>query len=131
VRAEPRASGPRRTTMKVWIGIGALVTMLLLTGCSAQVRSAGTVRGRLIFAGGPAPGAWPVTPGTVRLRGLSDYQVAVDSRGRFEVTTAPGSYRATGTSPTFGSNQYLCHAGPPVVVAAGTTSRVDVVCLVR
>jgi hypothetical protein len=123
--------------MKVWIGIGAAVTMLLVTGCSAQAgpaghaRSTGTVRGRLIFAGGPAPGAWPVTPGTVRLRGPSDYQVAVDSRGRFEVTTAPGSYRATGTSPTFGGNKYLCHAGPPVVVAPSRTSRVDVICLVR
>jgi hypothetical protein len=89
------------------------------------------VRGRLIFAGGPAPGAWPVTPGTVRLKGPSDYQVAVDSRGRFELRTAPGSYRASGTSPKFGSHEYVCQAGPPVVVAPGRTSRVDVLCLVR
>jgi hypothetical protein len=85
----------------------------------------------MIFMGGPAPGAWPVTPGFVTLRGSSITKVAVDSRGRFQVTTDPGIYHVTGTSRELAHSTYVCRATHPVVVTPATTSRVVLGCLVR
>ena len=120
--------------MKRWLVVGTVV--IAVTGCTShasevQPSNVGTVRGRLIFMGGPAPGAWPVTPGVVTLRGSSITKVAVDARGRFQVTTDPGTYRVTGSSREFAHSAHVCRATHAVVVTPTRPSYVVVGCLVR
>ncbi len=110
--------------------------LITLSGCAslssqAEQSRLGTVRGRMIFMGGPAPGAWPVSPGVVVLRGATAKRVAVDPRGHFQVSVDPGTYQVTGMSPKFGNGTYVCRTTHAVVVAPATTSYVVVGCLVR
>ena len=131
---ERAAVEARLTTMKRSMVAG--IVLVAVTGCTSHAPkvepgNAGTVRGRMIFMGGPRPGAGPVTPGVVTLQGASTTTVTVDSHGRFQVTTGPGTYHVTGTSPKFGHSTYFCRATHPVVVAPATTSHVVVGCLVR
>jgi hypothetical protein len=120
--------------MKEWMVLGTV--LIAVSGCTShtakvQHRDVGTVRGRMIFMGGPAPGAWPVTPGVVTLRGASIRRVEVDSRGHFQVTMDAGNYRVTGTSPRFGDGTYVCRTTQAVVVTPDTTRHVVVGCQVR
>jgi hypothetical protein len=120
--------------MKTWVIAGTL--LITVSGCTSHTtqvehHDVGTVRGRMIFMGGPAPGAWPVSPGDITLRGTSTTKVAVDSHGRFQVMTGPGTYHVTGTSAEFGGSRYVCRATHTVVVTAAATSHVVVGCLVR
>jgi len=127
-----------------WGCIVAAILVSLPAGCSSHPGTAtapppasghvsgygnGTVTGRLLAVGGPPPGApRPMTPGTVTLSGPRQYRVKVDPQGRFHVTVDPGAYRATGTSPLFGSGKYLCRADHPITVSAATAGTVDVYC---
>jgi hypothetical protein len=120
--------------MRRWVVVGTI--LIAVSGCTAQSPNVeqsdvGTVRGRMIFMGGPAPGAWPVTPGFVTLRGSSIKKVALDSHGRFQVMTDPGSYQVTGTSREFAHSTYVCRATHALVVTPAKTSYVVLGCLVR
>ena len=90
----------------------------------------GTVSGRLLLVGGPAPG-FRTTSGTVKLHGARSTQGAVDRRGHFVVAVDPGTYRVTGTSPDYGNGRYLCQAAHSVVVVAAETRHVNVFCQLR
>ena len=119
--------------MKRWVVVGTV--LIAVSGCTShssavEKNNVGTVRGRMIFMGGPAPGAWLVTPGFVTLRGSSIKRVAVDSRGHFQVITDPGSYHVTGTSREF-AHSYVCRATHAIVVTPAETSHVVLGCLVR
>jgi hypothetical protein len=115
-----------------------------LAGCSAADVSAGaptrtpergTVDGRLVALGGPAPGAARPLSGTVKLTRTTDTTppttLVVDGNGRFSTTMRTGTYRALGHSPSFGDGAYACVADSEITVAAGRTTHVDVVCPMR
>jgi hypothetical protein len=110
-----------------------LLTMIMAacTPGGGRPTNLGTLSGRLLFGGGPAPGLWREASGTVTLRGPTTVRVAVDPRGHFEVRIPPATYRATGTSPTYGDGRYVCRAARLVVVRASRTSHIDVVCVMR
>ena len=111
----------------------ALLTMILAacTPGTGSPPNLGTLSGRLLFGGGPAPGLWPEPSGTVTLRGPTTVRVTVDRRGHFEVRIPPATYQATGTSPTYGDGKYVCRAAHIVVVTSARTSHIDVVCVMR
>ena len=120
--------------MKRGVVVGTvLIAVSACTSHSSNVEpsSVGTVRGKMIFMGGPAPGVWPMTSGLVTLRGSSITNVAVDSRGGFQVTTDPGTYHVTGTSREFAHSTYVCRATHAIVVTPAKTSHVVIGCLVR
>lgn len=110
-----------------------LLTMILAacTPDSGRPANLGSLSGRLLFGGGPAPGLWPEPSGTVTLRGPTTVRVTVDRRGHFDVSIPPATYQATGTSPTHGDGKYVCRAAHPVVVKSARTSHIDVVCAMR
>jgi hypothetical protein len=131
---EPASDDARLSGMKSWVVVGAV--LIAVSGCTShssnvEQDTVGTVRGRMIFMGGPAPGAWPVTPGFVTLRGPSFKRVAVDSRGRFQVITDPGTYHVTGTSREFAHSTYVCRTTHAIVVTPHKTSDVVLGCFVR
>ena len=121
--------------IRVWGTVVGLV-LIAVSGCTSNSSNAdrsnvGTVRGKMIFMGGPKPGVWRVTPGLVTLRGSSVTKVAVDSLGRFEVTNDPGTYHVSGASREFAHSTYVCRATHAIIVTPGMTSRAVVGCLVR
>jgi hypothetical protein len=95
-------------------------------------QASGTLTGRLIMVGGPAPGAPSAVSGTVVLSGgVSADHRDVGPDGTFRFSPPPGRYRLTGTSPSYGSGIYPCRANGRPHVQANQTTRADVVCELR
>jgi hypothetical protein len=93
----------------------------------------GRVNGRLLQVGGPGePGGGtprqPV-PGFVRVTGHGQVvkRVTVPRNGRFTLSLLPGRYRLSGYMHRR-QVQPSCHTSHPVVVRAGETTHVKVVC---
>jgi hypothetical protein len=86
----------------------------LLAACSANHDVAkGTIRGRLLAVGGPAPGTARPLPGTVTLQNSVTHLktiVHVSADGRYLATVAVGRYEIEGRSPLYGSGKYSCRA---------------------
>lgn len=106
-----------------------------------EARGATTLRGRLLWVGGPAPGTAVPHPGTVRIVGDDGEEVlvATSEDGTWSYTAKGGTYTVTAKSPGYPSpdgDPYPCSAGAPVTAepvtaAQGRTASVDVVCQVR
>jgi hypothetical protein len=97
----------------------------------------GTVEGRLLRDGGPAPGPPVGLPGSVLADGAAQglaYPASTTVRGSFELAVPPGRYTLTGSSPKVVSDgkPLACSAEHPVTVWPGrATKDVAVVCNVR
>jgi hypothetical protein len=92
--------------------------------------STGTVTGRVLFVGGPAPGLprAPKNGGTVVFTGTPPAQAQVDTHGRFSVQLTPGNYRVRATSPDYINGHGVCEARQPVHVTDGGHASVTVYC---
>lgn len=83
----------------------AVVSILILAGCSGQAGPHQTVTGMLVRVGGPATLAAPpkpvLLPGEVSARNSAGQQftAASGTNGRFELSLPLGTYRLTGHSP--------------------------------
>jgi hypothetical protein len=113
----------------------ALLLAATIAGCQRTGPdgvTAGTVRGKLLRVGGPAPGAPFPLPGQVTATapgGAPARTVTVGKNGRFAISNLPvGSYSLTGTSPLIDSGQATCRAGHTVHVRTAKVTRVDVIC---
>ena len=94
--------------------------------------TAGTVTGRLLRIGGPAPGSPVPLPGMVTATapgGHPSSTVSVGKNGQFTIRNLPvGRYRLTGTSPLIDSGHATCRAAHSVRVRTARVSRADVIC---
>ena len=93
----------------------------------------GTVTGRLMLNAGLAASGYHSLPGMVRFVGPQGTgpTVHVADDGRFKVRLRAGTYKAIGSSPKFLVGQpsmMPCNGRSPVVVRAGRTTNVIVVC---
>jgi len=86
----------------------------------------GEVQGRLLLDAGLYRHS---VPGTVTIDGPDHRTVAVGADGRYSAELAPGVYRITGHSPTYGSNTGTCFFRLPVTITAGSSLQADVRCL--
>ena len=125
--------------------VAALCVMsLAAAGCtsaSGHSASTGSVRGRLMMVGGPAPGRSVPVPGTVtaytspKLTGMPVGRATADDDGNFVLTAPAGTYYLTGTSPEFVLDPPPatppCHADHPTVITKNTTSHADVHCQMK
>lgn len=117
--------------------------VLVLTSCSsahpaanahkpARAPRSGTLTGRLVLAGGPAPGRTIPVDGSVVVTGSGqNYVVPVGPDGRFTSELTPGTYTLTGTSPKFNDGKSICQAQTKVVLVEGKTSDTGVLCPIR
>jgi hypothetical protein len=97
--------------------------------------TAGTVKGRLVRVGGPAPGAPVPLPGHVTATatgGTPTQTVRVSKDGEFSFNLPVGTYHLTGTSPLIGSGHATCSAMHAVrVQARQAITGVQVICSIR
>ena len=70
----------------------------------------------------------PLTRGTVTFHGSVVRTVTVDKHGHFSLSPPIGSYRVTGASPDHTNGQGGCSTSGAVVVKAGQSRAVQVVC---
>jgi hypothetical protein len=100
---------------------------------AARPKSNGTIIGRLVAVGGPAPGSPRPLPGQVTAKSSAGhaFTVTVGKSGRFVLSLPAEVYRLTGRSPMYHINgvEGTCAASQHVNVQAGKTTRgVEVVC---
>jgi len=98
----------------------------LLTG------SSGTVSGTLKLEAGVSLAGFHGLPGTVSLVGSHGvtHTINVGSDGKFLMHVPAGTYTAIGKSPRYltDGTEMPCHSRSPIVVQAGVTSTITVVC---
>lgn len=112
--------------------LGIIAAMAGCQGTHPDGVTAGTVKGRLVRVGGPAPGLPVPLPGHVTATatgGTPAQTVAVGRDGKFSLNLPVGTYHFTGTSPLIASGHATCHAMHTVRVrAAQTITGVQVIC---
>lgn len=94
--------------------------------------SVGTVQGRLLMVGGPAPGASDPISGRLTIKGTgSTLRADIGKDGKYAIQLAPGDYRITATSPSIDDGAMTCVTAPATTtLIAGKTVTADVVCSV-
>ena len=106
------------------ITAAAVVSVSILTGCSAEPGPHQTVTGLLVRVGGPAPGSPVPLPGTVVARNAAggQFTTTTGNNGRFQLSLPPGTYRLTGHTPeVMGDGQQgLCLAPHAIHVTMRT-----------
>jgi hypothetical protein len=92
----------------------------------------GTVTGVLKWSssGPPASANEPLTHGTVTFTGPVARKVEVNRHGQFSLTLPIGRYKVTGTSRAFNGGRPGCSTAGAVVVKAGQSEAIQVVCLI-
>lgn len=88
----------------------------------------GTLRGQLLFVGGPPSGKPRPLTGFVTFAGPTRTHVRVGRGGQFLARLPTGVYRVVGHSPQYGYGRSPCFATSTASVVAGTTVHVDVFC---
>jgi len=125
----------RKWAFMMAISIGA-VTVLELQGVPAQATAnghAGTksaLVGELGYEGGPAPGRFHPTSGTVLVQFTSvplTLEKHVGAKGHFRIPLGPGKYTVTGCGPSSGGGQPLCSQPVNVTLAAGEIYKIQLV----
>lgn len=110
--------------------VSADVARSLVPATAATARS--TVTGTLLRVGGASGSTDEPLAGSVtftdRVTGAA-YTTAAGDHGAFRIALPPGSYDATGTSPTMNDGQDTCRANGPVLVTTGIAG-VPVTCQV-
>ena len=94
--------------------------------------SVGTVQGRLLMVGGPAPGTPDPVPGRLTIKGAgSTLHADIGKDGKYAIQLAPGRYRITATSPEVDDGAMTCTTTPATTeLTAGRTVTADVACAV-
>jgi hypothetical protein len=119
--------------------LGAIVALLAtasaVAGCGSgravSTTAIGTVAGRFVRVGGPAPGSAVPLPGQVVAIDSAGtrHTVTVGKNGRFRLSLPAGTYRLAGYSPLIQGGKARCSAAHVVHVTMGRTTRhVTVVC---
>lgn len=95
--------------------------------------AAAYLTGRLLWVGGPAPGATTEHAGTVHLVAVGrDWYVPTDAGGRWTFAGAAGTYTVTASSPGYlGGRLDRCGAKHQVMAVLTLTTGVDVYCQLR
>lgn len=96
-------------------------TTTTITGSSTATLH-GTVRGRILASGGPAPGTPRPISGTAVLVNVTSgarFTAKVGKSGRYMLTLPPGTYRLTCHSPFMNGGQMVGGYGVSVRVVAG------------
>jgi hypothetical protein len=137
-RGRLRLSGmrKRRATREAIAAAALSITVFTaVTGCQQSGPdgiTAGTITGRLLRVGGPAPGSPVPLSGSVTAAapgGHPSATVSVGKNGRFTIRNLPvGRYRLTGTSPLIDSGHATCSAAASVRLRTGRVSHADVIC---
>jgi hypothetical protein len=111
----------------------AVIATTAAAGCSdGSGGPTGTVTGRLVMAGGPAPGVTVRVPGTITASSASrTHQASAAQDGSFTLVLPAGSYTLTGTSPQYNDGHGRCVATAPVDVREGAVTRADITCVMR
>jgi hypothetical protein len=121
-----------RTVLAVALASVCVAAFGLLAACSGNHDVAkGTIRGRLLAVGGPAPGAARPLPGTVILQDTATHLktvVHVKADGRYLAIVAVGRYAIEGRSPLYGSGKYRCKAFKDATASVNAQVVADVVC---
>ena len=105
--------------------VGVVIVVLSIVGTDR-----GTIRGELVFVGGPAPGTSRPLPGVVTFRSRNgDIQTVTTRDGSFSIDLPVGHYQVAGRSPLFQSDARVCGSGTQVDVHARRTSVVTVRCV--
>jgi hypothetical protein len=121
-----------RTVLAVALACVYFAAFGLLAACSGNHDVAkGTIRGRLLAVGGPAPGTARPLPGTVTLQNAVTHLktiVHVNADGRYLTTVAVGRYAIEGRSPLYGSGKYRCKAFKDATASVAAPAVVDVFC---
>jgi hypothetical protein len=121
----------RRTAPYRWLLLAGSLTLTIgAAACSSgnTPTATGTLSGRLLRVGGPAPGEAEPLSGSVEVVSPSGErtQVQVEADGMFSFDLPAATYTLAG-SPATGS--YLpCPTESGVVVTAGSTSSTDLTC---
>jgi hypothetical protein len=129
------------TTSRIVLLVAATA---LLSGCSGAASDAGssvtasptpssqgTLHGRLIRVGGPAPGAAVPLAGAVTISGpTASRDVTVGTDGTFSIDLPPGKYTILGHSPLVlvDNVPMSCPGTKVAVVRGGSPTEVDAVC---
>jgi hypothetical protein len=135
VSRQPKPVNGRLTYMKqYWIAILALMAGAVLVGCGDSPH--GTIAGKLVRVGGPAPSSSVSLPGRVVAIGSAGkrFTVSVHSDGQFKMLLPPGEYRLEGYSPRALSNgnEVRCFREKQVHVVSGSHSRdLKVICSIH
>lgn len=88
------------------IGTPARLGSTVVVYDHGAVASSATLRGRLEWVGGPAPGSPVPHPGTIHVVSADDsvdQTAQADANGAWEIFVPPGTYRVRATSPGYGS----------------------------
>jgi hypothetical protein len=110
----------------------ATISFRTLVGNPPRPLAIGTIAGTLREVGGPPPGRDLTVAGVVRVEGArGSWQGQTTPRGDFSVDVPAGTYRVTGSSPTYDNNLRDACGGGTVVVTRGHTTRVQVICPVK
>ena len=116
------------------IGTPALRGSTVVVYDHGAVASSATLRGHLLWVGGPAPGTTAPHPGIIHVVNADDsidQMVVAGDDGRWEIYLPPGTYRVLATSPGYGSTTgdfAACSADRAIAVDAGQTVAMDVFC---
>ena len=114
--------------MRSALGIGVLVGGLALAACtSSPPAPQGTLAGRMVASGGPAPGTVrPVAGAVVAVSAAGKTKTAVvGASGQFVLSVPVGTYTLVGTS---GGSADNCASHGKSLVRASTVTTVQVVC---
>jgi hypothetical protein len=142
------AGGPaRQKTMNVRsLALVLCAASMVTVACSDQPKPAaeagashvspgnGTLNGRLVTSGGPAPGAANPVAGTVTVTGKGVHvDVKVGEDGAYSISVPPGHYKVTGHSPSVvvDDREAPCSSAKEAKVARGTAAVLDVVCSIK
>jgi len=100
---------------------------------SSLPAAVGTLQGKLLLVGGPAPGTPVPVAGKLTIDGNGSVVHAdIAADGRFAIQLAPGVYQVSATSPRYNNSDGVCRTSPPVkVLASGKTVTVDVYCQMK
>ncbi len=127
----------RPVTTSPPVGTPARVGSTIVVYDHGAAASSATLRGRLLWVGGPAPGSPVPHRGTVHVVNANDsfdQTVRAGRDGRWMIYLPPGTYRVRATSPGYLSRRGAfdaCSASRPVTVHAGGSATANVYCQLR
>ncbi len=120
---------------RVWIvnmAVACAATIAFPAACTdGHHPPSGTITGRLLAVGGPAPGTARPLSGTVRLENVATHvatEVPVGRNGRYSASVSVGTYEVKGRSPMYGDGGYACAAEKTVAATTKMTAVSNVYC---
>jgi len=86
---------------KLSVGVMVVIAAIFIASCSSTPAAQGTLSGRLIEAGGAAPGLSLGVPGQITVTPTSgtSFTTSTNANGYYTIDVPPGTYTVTGGSP--------------------------------